>query len=170
MFRATRQARKSNSKTLHNCNDYQRSAVSQRLVVVDRRPLAVAQRRLNELISLSPSAFKLQAIQRKVNNTGLPDALKAGIEHLSGIAMDDVQVHRNSSAPSAVMAHAYTQGSHVYLAPGQDRHLPHEAWHVVQQKQGRVKPTLHMQGKVPINDDPALEREADRMGAKAVGL
>jgi hypothetical protein len=25
--------------------------------------------------------------------------------------------------------------------PGQEQHLPHEAWHVVQQKQGRVKPT-----------------------------
>ncbi|HAP61901.1 MAG TPA: hypothetical protein DCR93_21180, partial [Cytophagales bacterium] len=33
-------------------------------------------------------------------------------------------------------------GTDIHLAPGQQKHLPHEAWHVVQQKQGRVKPTL----------------------------
>ena len=46
------------------------------------------------------------------------------------------------------------------LGSGQEAHLPHEAWHVVQQKQGRVKPTLQMKGAA-INDDGALEREAD---------
>ncbi|HAP63088.1 MAG TPA: hypothetical protein DCR93_27510, partial [Cytophagales bacterium] len=47
-------------------------------------------------------------------------------------------------------------------------HLPHEAWHVVQQKQDRVKPTLQMKGRVSINDDAGLEREADIMGARAM--
>jgi hypothetical protein len=37
---------------------------------------------------------------------------------------------------------------------------------VVQQKQGRVKPTLQLKG-VAINDDSGLEREAHRMGAQA---
>ena len=46
---------------------------------------------------------------------------------------------------------------------GREQHLAHEAWHVVQQKQGRVKPTLQMKG-VAINDDGGLEREADHMG------
>ena len=53
------------------------------------------------------------------------------------------------------------------MAAGQDKHLPHEAWHVVQQKQGRVKPTMNMSG-VSINDDKGLEKEADIMGAKAL--
>jgi hypothetical protein len=61
---------------------------------------------------------------------------------------------------------AYAQGAEIHLGPGQERHLPHEAWHVVQQKQGRVKPTLQTKG-VPINDDSGLEREADVMGDKA---
>lgn len=74
------------------------------------------------------------------NNTGLPDQLKSGIESLSGISMDDVKVHYNSSKPAAVNAHAYAQGTDIYVAPGQEHHLPHEAWHVVQQKQGRVQP------------------------------
>lgn len=102
------------------------------------------------------------------NNTGLPDVLKSGIENLSGYAMDDVRVHYNSSKPAQLNAHAYAQGTDIHLASGQEKHLPHEAWHVVQQKQGRVKPTMQMKGKLNINDDVGLEREADVMGAKAL--
>jgi Regulator of G protein signaling domain/Domain of unknown function (DUF4157) len=103
------------------------------------------------------------------NKTGLPDNLKAGIENLSGIAMDDVRVHKNSSKPSDLQALAYTQGIDIHLAPGQQQHLPHEAWHVVQQKQGRVKPTIQTKG-VEINDDRGLEKEADVMGSKALQM
>ncbi|MFN8395695.1 MAG: DUF4157 domain-containing protein [Bacteroidia bacterium] len=98
-----------------------------------------------------------------------PPNLKSGIESLSGIAMDDVRVHYNSSKPAQLQAHAYAQGTDIHIAPGQERHLPHEAWHVVQQKQGRVKPTLQLKG-VAINDDSALEREADVMGGRAMGI
>jgi ribosomal protein S18 acetylase RimI-like enzyme len=105
-------------------------------------------------------------LQSKPNATGMPDRLKAGVESLSGLAMDDVRVHTNSPKPAAVQAHAYAQGTDIHLAPGQEKHLPHEAWHVVQQKRGRVKPTLQLKG-VAINDDTGLEREADRMGARA---
>ncbi|MBD2438748.1 DUF4157 domain-containing protein [Nostoc sp. FACHB-110] len=104
-------------------------------------------------------------VQQK-NQTGLPDILKVGIENLSGMAMDDVRVHYNSSKPSQLQALAYTQGTDIHVAPGQEKHLPHEAWHVVQQMQGRVKPTMLAKG-VGINDDQGLEREADVMGAKA---
>lgn len=109
-----------------------------------------------------------QPIQKKENNTGLPDQLKTGIEHLSGYSMDDVKVHFNSSKPAQLQAHAYAQGTDIHLAPGQERHLPHEAWHVVQQKQGRVKPTMQLKGKVDVNDDAGLEREADVMGEKVM--
>lgn len=100
------------------------------------------------------------------NTTGLPDTLKAGIENLSSLALDDVRVHYNSAQPARLHALAYTQGAEIHVAPGQERHLPHEAWHVVQQKQGRVQPTMQAQG-VAINDDKRLEREADTMGASA---
>ncbi len=103
--------------------------------------------------------------EEKSNKTGLPNELKAGIENLSGIAMDDVRVHYNSPKPSQLQALAYTQGTDIHVAPQQEKHLPHEAWHVVQQKQGRVKPTMQMKG-VEINDDLGLEREADVMGEK----
>lgn len=102
------------------------------------------------------------------NNTGLPDNLKAGIENLSGMSMDHVQVHYNSAQPAQLNAHAYAQGSDIHVSPGQEQHLPHEAWHVVQQAQGRVKATAQMKGGIGINDDAGLEHEADVMGEKAL--
>ncbi|GAA3591912.1 DUF4157 domain-containing protein [Flavivirga amylovorans] len=151
---------------------------------IDNRPEAIAQRKLQEVANNSPQAkqaAQLQAmannhhsqqpqhtIQKKENKTGLPDNLKSGIENLSGYSMDDVKVHRNSDKPAQLQAHAYAQGTNIHLGPGQEKHLPHEAWHVVQQKQGRVKPTMQMKGKVNINDDAGLEKEADVMGAKAL--
>ena len=44
--------------------------------------------------------------------------------------------------------------------------LGHELTHVVQQSEGRVKPTTEVMG-MPVNDDPSLEAEADKMGKKA---
>lgn len=104
---------------------------------------------------------------RSANSNGLPGALQAGIQALSGVDVSDVQVHRNSAQPAQLNALAYAQGSNIHLASGQEHHLPHEAWHVVQQRQGRVAPTMQLAG-VGINDDASLEEEADAMGAKAL--
>jgi len=101
------------------------------------------------------------------NNTGIPDRLKTGLENLSGIDLSDVKVHRNSSRPKQLDALAYTQGTDIFVAPGQDKLLPHEAWHVVQQKQGRVYPTAKL-GRDHINDNATLESEATDMGNKAL--
>lgn len=103
----------------------------------------------------------------EVSKTGMQHSLKAGLEALSGLDMSDVRVHHNSDKPQQVGALAYTQGNDIHVAPGQERHLPHEGWHVVQQKQGRVKPTLQMKTGVYVNDDAGLEREADIMGERA---
>lgn len=99
------------------------------------------------------------------NTSGLPDNLKASAENLSGLSMDDVEVHYHSSKPAQVLASAYTQGKDIYVGPNQERHLAHEAWHVVQQKQGRVQPRLQLKGST-ISDDPVLEHEADVMGER----
>ena len=104
----------------------------------------------------------------RANNTGLPDQLKSGIESLSGLSMDHVRVHYNSAQPAQLNALAYAQGSDIHVAPGQEKHLPHEAWHLVQQAQGRVRPTMQKKVEVQVNDDVGLEREADVMGAKAL--
>ena len=151
---------------------------------IDNRPEAVQMRKLQEMANNSPQAKRtpqLQAtadnhsiqqqqhrIQKKENNTGLPDNLKSGIENLSGYSMDDVKVHYNSDKPAQFQAYAFAHGSDIYLGPGQVKHLPHEAWHVVQQAQGKVQPTMQMKGGVSINDDLDLEKEADVMGNKAL--
>lgn len=103
------------------------------------------------------------------NNTGLPDQLKSGIEDLSGYSLDDVKVHYNSAKPAQLNAHAYAQGNQIHLGGGQEKHLAHEAWHVVQQKQGRVKPTINVNG-AQVNDNVGLEKEADVMGGKALQM
>ena len=113
--------------------------------------------------------LQLQTAQKQ-NNTGLPDNLKTGVEALSGYSMDDVKVHYNSDQPTQLQALAYAQGTDIHVAPGQEQHLPHEAWHVVQQKQGRVQPTMQMKQGIGVNDDEGLEKEADVMGKKAVQL
>lgn len=109
-----------------------------------------------------------EASEEKPNNTGLPNQLKAGIESLSGMSMDNVKVHYNSDKPAQLNAHAYAQGTDIHIAPGQEQHLPHEAWHVVQQAQGRVQPTMQMKAGISVNNDPGLESEADMMGARAM--
>lgn len=98
----------------------------------------------------------------------LPAPLRHGIEALSGLALDQVRVHANSPEPAQLGALAFAQGTDIHLGPGQDQHLPHEAWHVVQQLQGRVKPALQLRAAVPANADPALEHEADVMGQRAL--
>ena len=105
--------------------------------IADNRLSTVYQRKLQETMNASV-ASKTSTGWRKENKTGLPGHLKMGIESLSGYSMDDVKVHYNSSKPAQLQAHAYAQGTDIHLGPGQEKHLPHEAWHVVQQKQGRV--------------------------------
>jgi len=101
------------------------------------------------------------------NPSGLPAPLRAGIEALSGEDLSDVQVRIHSDQPARLDALAFARGNEIHLAPGQERQLPHEAWHVVQQRQGRVRATGQTAGEA-INDDPALEAEADRMGTTAL--
>ena len=134
---------------------------------------AALQRQLEEEEPLQGKAIQCQGeeeeLQMKPATTGsggLPAQLSEGIAALSGHDVSDVRVHRNSAAPAAVGAHAFAQGTHIHVAPGQDRHLPHEAWHVVQQREGRVPETTQVAG-VPVNDDAGLEREADSMGQRA---
>ncbi|WAC71468.1 DUF4157 domain-containing protein [Roseateles sp. SL47] len=130
----------------------------------DGSPRQAAQRRMIE--SAFGGAAQLEEAPAAPNLTGMPDSLKSGLESMSGMDLSDVRVHTNSSQPAQLNALAYAQGNDIHLAPGQEQHLPHEAWHVVQQRQGRVAPTMEV-GGVPVNDDHSLESEADRMGDMA---
>lgn len=113
-----------------------------------------------------PGAASRRTETSQKDSNSLPTKLKAGVEALSGFAMDDVNVHYNSAKPASVQALAYTQGVQIHLGPGQERHLPHEAWHVVQQKQGRAPATRQLRG-LPFNDSQTLEQEAVTMGRRS---
>ena len=114
---------------------YQQSAGEPTFQFADNRPEALTQRKCQQMADDSPQVAQLQAIQamadnysarqspiqKKENNTGLPDNLKSGIENLSGYAMDDVKVHYNSSKPAQLQAHAYAQGTDIHLGAGQEK-------------------------------------------------
>jgi hypothetical protein len=106
--------------------------------------------------------------KKKSKPNKLPRILKKGMEDLSGLSMKDVKVHDNSDKPAQLPALAYAQGNEIHIDPEQKQHTLHEAWHVVQQKQGRVQPTAQKKNGNPVNDDAALENEADVMGEKAI--
>ncbi len=105
-------------------------------------------------------------VQKKAsaNHTGIPAVMKANFEQSSGFSFDDVQVHYNSERPAKLDALAYTQGNQVYLGPGQEKHLPHELGHVVQQKMGIVHADTRHKSGAMLNTEERLERDADRLG------
>lgn len=129
-------------------------------------------------------------VQRKVEGAGATDArialaeptgggqplpahVRRIMEHVLGVDFSSVRVHVGPEA-AAAGALAYARGNDLYFSPGHydpssQRGLAligHELAHVVQQAQGRVRPTLHA-GGLAINDSAALEHEADELGARA---
>jgi hypothetical protein len=105
--------------------------------------------------------------------TALPAVVQAKMGNAFNFDFSGVHVHEGGQA-QAMGALAYTQGSQVHFAPGQyqpgeargQELLGHELAHVVQQSEGRVAATTQLKG-VGLNDDSALEREADDWGARA---
>ena len=101
----------------------------------------------------------------------LPSDVKAKMEAAFGHSFADVRVHHGTEAES-IGAVAFTRGTHIHFArrayqpqtPAGQRLLGHELAHVVQQRARRV---ARPAGGVPINDDPALECEAEAAGARA---
>lgn len=116
--------------------------------------------------------MKATPLQRNI--TGMPDGVKTQMESTFDRDFSDVKIHENSSKAPDVGALAYAQGNDLHFAPGQFKPettkgqelIGHELTHVVQQSEGRVKPTTEVMG-MPVNDDPGLESEADQMGRKA---
>jgi len=83
----------------------------------------------------------------------------------------DVRIHKDSASAVRLGALAYTRGNDIHFAPDQyrphttegKRLINHELGHVVQQRLGVVRPTTRISG-LPVNDNPALERDANRLG------
>lgn len=102
----------------------------------------------------------------------LPSPVQRKMESALGQDFSGVRVHEGPEAES-IGADAYTRGEHIHFRPGLyspgspsgQRLLGHELTHVVQQRAGRVP--VPAGGGVPVNADPGLEAEADRLGARA---
>lgn len=103
----------------------------------------------------------------------LPDQVRGKMESFFRADFSDVRVHEGPQA-HALGALGYTQGTDLHFAPGQydpatrvgQTLLGHELAHVVQQREGRAPATTQAKG-MPLNDNPALESEADELGARA---
>lgn len=165
MYEKVERSIEKKSKAIANSVTQKKNHRKQDLGFVDNRPMSIVQYKMQSQANNSPVSL----IQKKENKTGLPDNLKLGMENLSGMSLDNVKVHRNSPKPATLQAHAFTQGNEIYLSSGQEKHLPHELGHVVQQAQGIVKPTTSVNG-MAVNDNEGLEKQADVMGSKALQM
>lgn len=82
----------------------------------------------------------------------LPEPIQHQLESRSGFDLSEVRVHVGHPMPVSLNAQAYTRGNDIFFAPGAydpgsekgREAIAHEAWHVVQQKQGRVKPVAEL--------------------------
>lgn len=156
-------------KTTQKKESKSRHKAKQKPIKAKQRPIKAKQK------PIQAKQRPIQAKQTPINKSngstqGLPEPMKTNMEAMGGVDLSDVKVHNNSSQPQKVGALAFAQGSDIHLAPGQEKHLGHEAWHTVQQKQGRVQPTTMQAKGLPVNDDPQLEKEADVMGRKAIQM
>jgi hypothetical protein len=102
----------------------------------------------------------------------LPLNVRQKMETVFGKSFADVRVHVGPQAAS-VGAHAFTQGTNVYFAPGRyqphtthgQRLLAHELTHVVQQREDRVRNPFG--SGIAVVRNAALEAEAERMSLQA---
>lgn len=97
-----------------------------------------------------------------MSGKSLSTDLRVKMERVFGEDFSNVRVHE-SSQTGALGAMAYARDNVIHVAPGEaenDRVVAHELVHVVQKRHGRVKTT--------INEDAALEHEADMLADRAV--
>ena len=102
--------------------------------------------------------------------TTIPKLLQLAVQRLSGICLQNARLYYNSPFPKHVNALAFARGCSIHIAPGQERLLPHEAWHLVQQSQGRVRSLAASRSGICTNDNGELEHEANVMGSRAMAI
>ena len=97
-------------------------------------------------------------------SNSVPVQLRQVAEYLSGKDLSDVRVHYHSDKPARLGAAAYAQGSDIFIGPNQQVHLPHELWHVVQQKSGALAGVATQLGDDLVVENALLEKEVDIIG------
>ena len=102
----------------------------------------------------------------------LPQSVRKTMENAFGADFSTVRVHTGPQA-ERLGALAFTVGTDIYFAPGRfqpdsmqgKQLLGHELAHVIQQRQGRVRPPGA--SGISVVQDHALEAEADRLAQRA---
>ncbi len=140
------------------------------------RSQGVQPRQMSRGMGRSMNRFGPRVESKASDSNSLDGTVQAKMENAFQEDFSDVKVTKDSDEATQMGAQAFTQGDKIHFAPGNYKPhstegqelIGHELTHVVQQKQGRVKATTQAKG-APVNDDPALEQEADVMGKKAAG-
>lgn len=126
----------------------------------------------------SPQGQKppIQAKQRPVQRstsfsynkiTPIDPAVQQAVRDNSGADLSRANVFHGSSLTKDLSAEGLTLGGDMHLKAGASKHTyGHEVRHLeVKQLKGEPQ-TTRMVNNTPVNDDPALEQDADREGAK----
>ena len=114
------------------------------------------------------------AMNRSGGGAPLASHTRSAMEQRFGENFDNVRVHSDGAAADAsrsIRAHAFTTGRDIYFGQGRyephsvsgQKLLAHELTHVLQQRQGVVKPGLKSLTANAQNDD--FEREAEQAEA-----
>lgn len=111
-------------------------------------------------------AVQRMLIQRRVDTE---DLRRLGpVRSMEHGAVDNVRVHNNSARAAEFFGRSFTHRSDPHFPrPLEEDRIPHEAWHAVQPRLGRVRPTVQLKLAVgPANDH--YEQEADRVAASVM--
>lgn len=151
------------SQTVANAIAHKQSGSESTFQFVDNRPEAIAQRKLQEMANNSPQDQKAAQLQSIANNRSAQSIQKQGLEE-----EELLQGEFESDKPAQLQAHFYAQGTDIHLGLGQEKHLPHQAWHMIQQKQSNIQPTMQINDGVNVNDNIGLEKETQVMRSKSL--
>src|SRR5919199_4288469 len=126
----------------------------------------------------SASSIKSRVSALSSRGAPLGESMRARMEDSFGADFRGVRVHHDGEADALnrdLHARAFTTGQNIFFRRGEydpqssegGKLLAHELAHVVQQRAGKVRATAQTKG-LSLNDDSALEREADALGERAM--
>ncbi len=145
---------------------------------LQKKPEDELQKKDDEELQKKSEQNSANSNTQNLNKSSSPEKMPADVqskmEGSFGTDFSGVNIHRNDESATQLKAQAYAQGNNLHFAPGKytpestrgQELLGHELAHVVQQREGKVKPTKQGKG-MPVNDSVSLEHEADVKGKKA---
>ncbi len=156
MYAQVEKPKKNESKSIANSVAQNKGNTKQSFGFVDNRPVAVVQKNHQGIANNIPKTKQSAQLNTMVGNYSAQQ--------------QPIRTKENSTiSPAQQKEHAYAQGIDIHLGPREGKNLPHEAWRVVQKKQGKVQPPLQIQSNsiVNVSDNTNLGEKEDVKRAKA---